>query len=205
MFDSGISADNFINQLMDEIDIAVPMPRFVYVDCMNTVEQLLYSEVIREQANICVAGRNLSNEAINLSSLPVGENEAPICYEDIHCVFSDEIQLIETNLTSNSIFLHSYCKENGKLRINVKEKPQELRITYFVRPVIRTIGENNVITGGNIHLPVFFMDLIRAKVRGEIYMLAGEYAHAANWLGIYNAQLENFKAYVQVHTPVFGL
>lgn len=180
-------------------------PRFVYVDCMNTVEQLLYSEVIREQANICVAGRNLSNEAIDLSSLPVGENEAPICYEDIHCVFSDEIQLIETNLTSNSIFLHSYCKESGKLRINVKEKPQELKITYFVRPAIRAIGENNVITGGNIHLPVFFMDLIRAKVRGEIYMLAGEYAHAANWLGIYNAQLENFKAYVQMHTPTFGL
>lgn len=205
MYDSGISANDFINQLADEIDIAVPVPRSVYIDCINTAEQLLYSEMIREQAEQIIVPKTELDSLIDLSALPVAADEDNMQYEDIHCVYIDDRQLIETNLTSGEIFPDSYCKDKGMLRIHTREKPEKLRLTYFVRPVIRTVGENNTITGGNIHLPVFFMDLIRAKVRGEIYMLVGEYAHAANWLGVYNAQLENFKAYIQMHTPSFGL
>lgn len=214
MFDSGISANNFINQITDEIDIANPFPLSVYVDCINAVEQLLYSEIIREQAEKEVTILSVPYDGhytTELSSFSVGEHEAPIQYEDIYCVFtrgaydSDYKQLIETTLTSCGIFPDSYCKDGGKLRINPSQKPQTLKFTYFVRPVIRTNSEDGTVTGGNIHLPVQFMDLISAKVRGEIYMLAAEYAHAANWLGIYNAQLENFKAYISQRTPSFGL
>lgn len=209
MYDSGISAERFIDQLKNEIDIAVPFSTSVYVDYINVVEQLLYSEIIKEQEEAVVSAKDISNGCMVLSDITVPENHDPIQFDDIHCVYAldplgDAVQLIKTNLTSSLIFQNCYAKEAGNLRINTTETPQSVRITYFVRPVMRTVAEDSV-TGGNIHVPIAFIDLVRAKVRGELYMLSGEYAHAANWLSVYNAQLENFKAYINAHTAGFGL
>ena len=75
MYDSGISANDFINQLADEIDIAVPVPRSVYIDCINTAEQLLYSEMIREQAEQIIVPKTELESLIDLSALPVAADE----------------------------------------------------------------------------------------------------------------------------------
>lgn len=49
MFDSGIKPSELIDELKNEIDIAIDIPVSTYVNLLNSVEQLLYSEVIKEQ------------------------------------------------------------------------------------------------------------------------------------------------------------
>ena len=55
MFDSGIKPSDLIEELKGEIDIAIDIPNSTYVDILNSVEQLLYSEVIKEQKEIFFA------------------------------------------------------------------------------------------------------------------------------------------------------
>ena len=53
-------------------------------------------------------------------------------------------------------------------------------------------------------VPYEFIDIIKAKLRGEAYKLANEDALAAKWLQDYNAQLQDFAAWVQDKAAVFG-
>lgn len=54
MFKSGKSANELINEVINETDIAIPVSRQVIVDELNAFERKLYSEVIKEQAETTV-------------------------------------------------------------------------------------------------------------------------------------------------------
>ena len=54
-------------------------------------------------------------------------------------------------------------------------------------------------------LPVEFIDLVKAKLRGEAYKLANEDNHAAKWLNDYNTLLETFKAWIADKSANFGM
>ena len=49
MFDSGTTAKELIEAIQNEADIAPDIPEDSYIQWLNSVEQLLYSEVIKEQ------------------------------------------------------------------------------------------------------------------------------------------------------------
>ena len=49
MFDSGIKASELISQIKEEADVALPISEENYVQWLNALEQLLYTEVIKEQ------------------------------------------------------------------------------------------------------------------------------------------------------------
>lgn len=54
MFNSGKSANELINEVINETDIAIPVSRQVIVDELNAFERKLYSEVIKEQAEATI-------------------------------------------------------------------------------------------------------------------------------------------------------
>ena len=50
MFDSGISVKDLIEELKTtEVDIALEIPNATYVSWLNSLQQLIYSEIIKEQ------------------------------------------------------------------------------------------------------------------------------------------------------------
>ena len=50
MFDSGISVKDLVEELKTtEVDIALEIPNATYVSWLNSLQQLLYSEIIKEQ------------------------------------------------------------------------------------------------------------------------------------------------------------
>ena len=55
MFNSGKSANELINEVLNETDIAIPVSKQVIVDELNAFERKLYSEVIKEQAEESVS------------------------------------------------------------------------------------------------------------------------------------------------------
>jgi hypothetical protein len=54
-------------------------------------------------------------------------------------------------------------------------------------------------------LPAEFIELAKAKLRGESYKYANEDGLAAKWLNDYNALLETFKVWVQSKSANFGI
>lgn len=197
MFDSGKSTSDLIAELKYEVDAAPQIPDSQYIDWLSALEQLLYSDIIKEQRRVKV--KPVKNK-VDLSSITVAEGEDTVRYEDIYTVYNDDIQFIETTLNSGAIFEDSYFKENNQLSVYPSDPISSLEIVYFVRPARKTTAGS-----GNVMLPIEFLDLVKAKLRGEAYKLVNEDSLAAKWLNDYNVMLENFKIWVSEKQPKFGM
>lgn len=202
MFDSGISAKDMVLSLKNEVDIALEIPNQTYITFLNTLEQMLYADIIREQGAIILMP---TDREIDLSTLEVPESEDKITFEDIHSVYiNHNLQLIKSTAANGDIFPNTYYKKGGKLFFNAKNTVTKMRIIYIVKPALKTVGTDDVIQDGNVMIPLEFIELIKSKLRYDAYMLANEYTMAANWLGVYNALLDTFKQWLADREPQFG-
>lgn len=208
MFDSGISVKDLLKELNTEVDIALDIPDATYVEWLNSLQQLLYTEFIKEQKRIVIASP--SESPIGMDFIKVETNENQPRFEDIHAVYADEIQLIKSTVTSGIIFPYTYFKDNNKIGYNTTRTvdgvmivPSELQIVYFVKP--KLIDSKNIADDDNVMIPIEFIDLVKAKLRGEAYKLANEDSLAAKWLNDYNVLLETFKLWLSEKASNFGL
>ena len=203
MFDSGISVKNLIDELKNtEVDIALEIPNITYVTWLNALQQILYTEIIKEQKKRVFKPPFNIEEGI---SLEAENNENKPSFEDIHTVYADDTQLIKSTVTSGMIFPNTYYKNNEKLYFNTKEEPTELTVVYYVKPKLVKTDEEDEIGEGNIMIPIEFIDLVKAKLRGEAYKLANEDNIAAKWLNDYNNLLETFKVWIASKSSTFGM
>ncbi len=202
MFDSGIKVKDLIDQINAEADIALDIPDESYVQWLNSLQQLLYTEIIKEQKKITVS--EWENNLVDISSIKETNENAP-CFEDIHAVYTDDgTQLIKSTVASGVIFPNTYFKITDKLGFNTEETPKHLTIVYFVRPAL-VKDSKSAMEDAKVMIPIEFIDLVKAKLRGEAYKLANEDALAAKWLNDYNILLETFKAWVATKNANFGL
>lgn len=202
MFNSNISASDLIEDLKSEVDIAIPIPNRSYVTWLNALEGLLYSECIKEQHELILKGYHSEVETTDLECEPDADE---IRFEDIYTVYADDRQLIKSTLTSGNIFPDTYYKSGEKIKFNIPNETSEIRIVYFIRPAHKTVDADDDVQNGDIMIPVEFMDLVKAKLRGEAYKVANEDALAAKWLNDYNVLLENFKLWLSEKAPEFGM
>lgn len=199
-FDCGITASELIDEIRDEADIAIPIADIDYILWLNSVEQLLYGELVREQGKIELDG--VFDGVIDIEGLDVPNGENTVRFEDIHAVYADGVQLIKTTLASGAIFLNSYFKADNGVGLNLSFKPEKIKIIYFVRPALKT--EDNI-DSEHVRMPREFVDLVKAKLRGEAYKLANEDGLAAKWLNDYNVLVETFGTWISGKQPNFGL
>lgn len=208
MFDSGIFAHDLIEQIKSEADIAPDITDESYIQWLNAVEQLLYSEVIKEQKAIMLHSTYSHIGMDSITDEFTDANEGDIRFEDIHAVYVDGRQLIKSTVASGVFFPYSYCKEGNALKINfgpddgTAVPDRTVRIVYFVKPKLKT--ESNIATE-TVKVPVEFIDLVKAKLRGEAYKVANEDDVAAKWLNDYNVLLETFKLWLSEKQPTFGM
>lgn len=137
-------------------------------------------------------------------SLPTINAEAPTLFEDIYAVYADGKQLIKSTLASGVIFPDSYFKTENKLGLHLTKVPNSNKITliYHVRPKLKTTQSIHTDT---VKLPAEFIDLVKAKLRGEAYKVANEDGLAAKWINDYNVLVDTFKAWISDKQSEFGL
>jgi len=206
MFDSGIAAAKLVEGLKNEVDVAIPISDTSYIVWLNSLEQLLYSEFVQEQRELVVDKPDKS--VISLGDIEVSEGENGVSFEDIYTVYADNTQLIKSTVASGEIFPNTFYKKENNMGYNVDFAPRKLRIIYFVKPAIKKVNivdEKEEIGNGNVMVPIEFIDLVKAKLRGEAYKVANEDALAAKWINDYNILLETFKAWIGDKSAKFGL
>lgn len=147
MFDSGITAKDLINEVKGEVDVALPIPNASYVTWLNSLEQFLYSSIIREQNK--VTAPTPYTGTVRLSALPIASNEAPIRFEDIYTVYADTEQLIKTNTASGTVFGGCYWKYNNDMAYSVAKTPDRLDIIYYAKPALKAVDNNDNIIEAN--------------------------------------------------------
>ena len=216
MFDSGISVKDLVKELKEtEVDIALDIPNKTYVEWLNSLQQLLYTEVIKEQKEYSYPeqaseeipppmGVGRVVKTFDLSTIPIGENESHPIFEDIVAFYSNGIQFIKSTVASGYIFPNTYFKYNNQLGYEGKLSGLT-RIIYYVRPALITVDVDDNIDGSKVMLPVEFIDLAKSKLRGEAYKLVNEDGIAGKWLNDYNILLETFKAWISEKTSTFGI
>lgn len=200
MFDSGIKAAALIEQIKKEADIAIPVPDSSYILWLNALEQLLYTELIREQGKIELS--NVSDSVIDIDTLSVPGGEGSVRFEDILAIYADRTQLIRSTVASGSIFPDTYYKTGNNIGLNLAFQPERIKLIYLIKPELKTADNINA---RNIMLPVEFIELVKAKLRGEVYKLVNEDSIAAKWINDYNILLETFKAWLSAKQADFGL
>ncbi len=207
MFDSGISAAQLIEELKSEIDVAIPIPNSSYVRWLNSLEQLLYSEFIQEQNVIAYDYETGSDRTYYLEDggrlvdMIGFECERPKAC-DVFSVYCGDKQLVQTTYEKYHIFPDCYCIYRDKLILVNTEEPYDVKIYFHSRPKLKTAGNFNDL---NVMLPIEFIEIAAAKLRGEAYKLANEDVLAAKWLNDYNILLENFKVWLKSREVNLGI
>jgi len=196
MFDSNVTAKAVIDNIIAEDIIETTIPDAYYLMWLNSVEQMLCTEIIKEQAvdvPLDVSG--------DITMLNYG-------FDDIIHVYAKDsdnryIELEKSTLSA-SYMLESdniYFLRDGKLAVNQHLGPDtNVVVVYLSRPTIKTAVNYNTET---IEIPYEFLPIIYAKIRGEKYKLANSDDLSAKWLTDYNALLETFTQWIAQRTAKY--
>lgn len=207
VFDSGVSAGDLISKVRQETDIALPIPDELYLEWIGAVEQLLYSEIIRQRKKYITEDISEGVGTIKLSDITPSDKEDNVRFQDIDTVFWGTEQLIFSTLTAGGIFQGCWWQDGENLGYHVGVTSDEsgtgivshpVTVIYFVRPKFKTDPAQN------INLPREFLSLVSAYLRGQAYKIANEDALAAKWINDYNILVETFRGWMETKQARFG-
>lgn len=204
MYKSSITAKELIDELRGEVDISLRLEDAPFLRAINTVEQFIYCEILKEYVTVAFSYNEIADNEIDLSDISVPSGASTLIFDDIVKIFADGDELEKSGASAVVDFPDKnlfYDKFDGKISLNFAYKPDEIVIIYRLRPEIKTISNENTAL---IYVPVEFIDLVASKVRGEIYKIANEDGLSAKWLADYNAILENFKIWAMNRNERYG-
>lgn len=195
IYKSGINASSFIAAIVEEADITIEIPESSWYRWLSQVEQLCYSEFIKplKKANIIIPDNGL----IDLSNI-AGSGEDDVNFDDIKKIYVDGVELRRGGAVSSVSLFHMpmYWLDGYDVYAN---RTGEAYIIYIVRPSIKTPSND-----GEIALPIEWLDMLAAKMRGEAYKVANDDGIAAKWLADYNQQLASFKSWCEAKNNRYG-
>ena len=205
MYNSNITASDLINSITNEADISVSVPVSFLIRTINTVEQFIYTEILNEYVSTTFNYDELADEnAIDLESLVIPANVQTPLFDDVIKVFADGDEIERAGAVAAYEFQDKnlyYNKYDGKITLSLAMMPLEVTVIHRLKPMLKT--EENA-SNTYIALPTEYVELMCAKLRGEMYKLVNEDALSAKWLAEYNNQIENFKVWAATRTARFG-
>ena len=222
MYDSGITAKALIDELMKDIDVAPDIELQTYLDSINSLQALLYSEIIRNNTKTYITSLSTMENQFGSNDKYVPAEDLPVRYENIITVYAvtgdgelDRVQLIDSTMVNGAVFPYTFYKYNEQLAVNIPDSTDdypdgaEPEIPKLKGLVVVHLENPTKLTADNystekIAVPIEFIDLVKAKVRGDIYRLANEGDVASDWITYYNVLLEGFRTWVTQRSATLG-
>lgn len=202
MYNSGMTAAHLFSILREDVDIALSVGDGLCVLWLNAVQQMLYSEIVREQRVTVLEGEG---DAVRYSSLAHSDEEDFPSARDIVGVFADGA---EAQRVSGGIgrILHgerpAWYDGGAAICLMLPDKPETVEIAHVVRPALIT---EETADEAEVMVPPEFIPMVLARLRGEMYKVANEDGLAAKWLADYNTELETFKVWAASHGKHYGM
>lgn len=191
MYDCGITAKAFIETVQGEADISAVIPEASWLRWINTVEQFLYAEILAEYVRVEIPYA----EEIPLTSIGEG-----VTYDDIVSVYGDDVELDRAGVIAGTAVERPmyWTDYEGNVILRPIDVPSQVFVVYRLRPTIKKTGAET------IQIPVEWLDLLAARMRGEAYKVANEDGLAGKWMNDYNMQLESFKIWAAKRNERYG-
>lgn len=191
MYDCGITAKAFIETVQGEADISAIIPEASWLRWINTVEQFLYAEILAEYVRVEIPYA----EKIPLASIGEG-----VTYDDIISVYGDDVELDRAGVIAGTAVERPmyWTDYEGNVILRPVDVPSKVFVVYRLRPAIKKTGAET------IRIPVEWLDLLAARMRGEAYKVANEDGLAGKWMNDYNMQLESFKIWAAKRNERYG-
>ena len=206
LYDSAVTTADFILGLRDELDIASIIPDSAFIRWLNTVEQTVYTELIREMRSVHLTVGYVGGDtpSFSLSDIVPSNGEDPVIFDDILKVYVDGIELDRVSLISGTTFdnLGMYYIDGGRVMVKTLVPASEVTVIHVVRPVKKAV-ENGELPRETVKLPAEWLEIAASRLRGEAYKLANDDNLAAKWLNDYNLDLEQFKVWLKKN-KVYG-
>ena len=194
MFSGTTTAQTFLDDITQNLGLYEEFPRAVYRSVLNEAIGRLYTELVREEAEVTASP---VDGVISLASLSLPQDNAPLREEDIlrirkgtqqiHRLAPHHFPLVQSE---DGNF---YTVQNKKILFTPSYTGHTVHVTYLRRPLL--YDRNNEARA--LPIPDEYVPMIRAKLRGEMFKLANEDSLAAKWLGEYNATLPAIAAYCE--------
>lgn len=196
MYNSGIEISSFINQIESEADIITSISDDFYIKWINIVQQTLYRELIELFGSVTVA----TDSDLELEDITVNEDEAPVEYDDILKIYIGSDELVKSSVITAMTIPDKdiFYLDGNVVKIQYSMPYNEVTVIYRVRP--KLVEE----TTEYISLPYEWIEMLAAKIRGELYKIANDDNMAAKWLADYNTQLESFKLWIAKRNIRYG-
>lgn len=196
MYDSEITAEELAAAVADTVNVGCRIPPEFYLDELSRLEQLLYSEYIREERVLYAVARD---GEIDLGEAVVPEGERLPRADDVFavCIGMQPLRrrrLSEVYLLDPEEDGECYYKSDDRvLSLSIRDSDEaSVAVFYRAAPRLKR-GEG---AADRVALPFEFLPLAEAKLRGEAYKRAEDDLLAAKWLSEYNAQLAAFAAWL---------
>lgn len=198
MYNSNVAISSLIEQIESEADVITQIEDEFYLKWVNIVQQTLYKELIEQYSHSEVE----TNGDLYLDDIEVTLEQAPVEYDDIFKIYIDGEELTKASVTTAFTIpdkdIYYYDSANSVVRIRCKMSYDKINVVYRVRP---KIAEE---TSEYIYLPYEWLEMLAAKIRGELYKIANDDVMAAKWLADYNTQLESFKVWIMKRNSRYG-
>ena len=204
MYHSGFFASDIIETVRSETNDNSSVSEVYFCNWINGVEQLLYSDVIKEQRFCEISFK----DRIEFGELPIeAACEDVPRFDDIKHIYgitADGKKVEFEYATAESVFRgvqrdNSYYFNGHTIHISAKGY-DKLIVLWVARPCPKRVMGGKIL--GSIMLPPEFIEMVYCKLRTEKYRLTNDDALCAKWAEEYNYHLLNFKNFIEARRSV---
>lgn len=205
MYKSGITVKELIDQVQNEVDIAIDIDIATMLQSYNGLMVGLYRDIIKEECFKFYTPTEATRYKI------VDWDTEQYDSECVYRVYTEDLFEAEKVNPTYAMITDRICWfPLSKKKIALVNFPEgQCGIIYHVTPeIVKYNAENGTYINADsdgVPVPIDFIDMVKAKIRGDMYNISNDDDLASKWYSFYNARIEDFKAWaVQNNQGVKG-
>lgn len=196
MLKSGVAVSDLFEQINNEVDIAIDIDIATMLQSYNGLMVGLYRDIIKEEYFKFYTPTEATRYKV------VDWETDQYDSECVYRVYTEDLFEAEKVNPTYAMITDRICWfPLSKKKIALVNFPEgQCGIIYHVTPeIVKYNSENGTFINADsdgVPVPIDFIDMVKAKIRGDMYNIANDDDLAAKWYNIYNSRIEDFKIFI---------